>query len=80
MFSVPYIPNDLPELDSFNGPMFHTRSLGKEYPRLEASDIHSVAVIGGQKSAIETLLLCIKAGKTVHWIIREGGMDQHLSI
>ena len=59
MFSKPHILNNLTVSDSFSGPIFHTRSLGIEYPRLQASDVQSVAVIGGQKSAIETLLLCI---------------------
>ena len=50
-----------------------TGSLGKDYPRLQDSDVHSIAVIGGQKSAIEIASLCLDAGKTVHWIIRESG-------
>ena len=72
-FTTPYVPSHPDISDKFKGPIFHTRSLGTQYPLLQGDDVTNVAVIGGQKSAMETLLLCLNAGKTVHWIIREGG-------
>ena len=72
-FTIPYIPSN-PDISSdFKGPILHTRSLGAQYPRLQSQNVKSVVVIGGQKSAIETALLCLKAGKEVHWVIREDG-------
>ncbi len=72
-FTIPYVPAQPRISEDFRGPVFHTRSLGTEYPRLQADNVSNIAVIGGQKSAIETLLLCLRAGKVVHWIIREEG-------
>ena len=67
---LPAIPNID---DGFSGPVLHTYALGKEHHRLTDPAVKTVVVIGGSKSAIETVCLCIDAGKFVHWIIRPDG-------
>ncbi len=59
--------------NSFSGPVMHTVSLGLQYHLLTAPHIKEVALVGGNKSAIETLYLCVEAGKVVRWIIRPDG-------
>ena len=71
--SEPKYPK-IPNIDSgFTGPVMHTCSLGLQHHLLTAPEIKEVVVIGGSKSAIETLCLCVEAGKVVHWLIREDG-------
>lgn len=66
----PTIPNIN---DSFSGPVMHTCSLGLQHHLLTAPHVKEVVVVGGNKSAIETLCLCVEAGKIVHWLIRPDG-------
>jgi len=64
----PKIPNH-----GFNGPVLHSKYLGTEYPQLTAASVQDVVVVGGCKSAVEAATICLNAGKTVHWIIRDPG-------
>ena len=60
--------------DGFSGAVMHTCSLGRQHHLLTDPKVKEVVVVGGSKSAIETVCLCIEAGKFVHWVIRpEGG-------
>ena len=62
---------DIPNIDNgFAGPTLHTYFLGKDHHRLTDPAVKQVVVIGGSKSAIETVCLCIYAGKFVNWTIR----------
>lgn len=64
----PSIPND-----GFTGPIIHSRTLGKDHPKLTAPETTDVVVVGGCKSAIEATSICLAAGKQVHWVIRDTG-------
>ncbi len=67
-------PPDIANVDSsFLGPVMHTCSLGRQHHLLTAPEVKEIVVVGGSKSAIETVCLCIDAGKFVHWVIRTDG-------
>jgi dimethylaniline monooxygenase (N-oxide forming) len=68
--SHPNMPNIPNRAGGFTGPVVHTSLLGKQYSLVTAPEVDEVVVVGGSKSAIETVCLCIDAGKFVHWIIR----------
>ena len=59
-------------MDSFSGPMLHSHDLGIRSTELEtASD---VVILGGSKSAFDTVYLCCtNTSARCHWIIRETG-------
>jgi hypothetical protein len=38
-----------------------------------SKDIETIAVVGGNKSSFEAVCLSYKAGKNIHWLIREEG-------
>ena len=71
--SEPKKPNILNIDGGFTGPVIHTCLLGTKHHLLTDEKVNEVVVIGGSKSAIETVCLCIDAGKFVHWIIRPDG-------
>lgn len=73
----PQIPNVDPD---FKGPVIHSRYLGTDHHRLTDPSVESVVVLGGCKSAIETAMICIDAGKFVHWIIRPEGTGAGMMI
>lgn len=64
-----------PNLDTeaFKGLVIHSKDVGKRHQALTGPDVENVTVYGGCKSAIDTISLCISAGKHVDWIIREDG-------
>jgi cation diffusion facilitator CzcD-associated flavoprotein CzcO len=68
-FSIPQLPNI--DTSRFQGKVFHTKDLNKRSAELSLQDIETVAVVGGNKSSFEAVCLCYKAGKKVHWLIRE---------
>jgi dimethylaniline monooxygenase (N-oxide forming) len=70
-FSIPKLPNV--DTSSFEGKIFHTKALNKRSAELSSKDIEIVAVVGGNKSSFEAVCTCYKAGKNVHWLIREDG-------
>ncbi|PVH85139.1 FAD/NAD(P)-binding domain-containing protein [Cadophora sp. DSE1049] len=65
----------MPDIDisAFSGIAIHSKDLHKRYGDITSETIHSVVVVGGNKSAIEAASACARAGKTVHWLIREDG-------
>lgn len=70
-YSKPHIP-DVPN-EGFRGISFHTKSLGTRYHELISDAVKTVTIIGGTKSAVETATMCLRAGKTVHWVLRTTG-------
>ncbi|EHK27464.1 uncharacterized protein TRIVIDRAFT_124753, partial [Trichoderma virens Gv29-8] len=75
-FSNPKYP-DL-EMAEFKGLVIHTKYIGQQYEALLGSDVDSVAIYGGGKSAIDAVNLCIEAGKKVHWIISDKGSGPNM--
>lgn len=76
-------PTSLPNKPSFFGesssvPLFHSRDLQRNAPFLSSSSVHQVAVIGGSKSAFDTVYYLVKSGKQVHWLIRPDGQGPGL--
>ncbi|KAM7211547.1 hypothetical protein V8F06_013070 [Rhypophila decipiens] len=73
VLSVPSIP-DLPGADEFDAPLLHSSDLGLEDAAIMKSpDIKTIAVIGGCKSAYDTVYLAATTGHKVEWIIRKSG-------
>ncbi|KAI9730724.1 MAG: hypothetical protein M1834_005693 [Cirrosporium novae-zelandiae] len=64
--NVPDVPNN-----GYKGVIMHSKSLGVKYSQLTNDSVKEVVVVGGCKSAIETTILCLSAGKKVHWVVRE---------
>ncbi|KAL7925255.1 FAD/NAD(P)-binding domain-containing protein [Trichoderma austrokoningii] len=71
LFSNPNCPDLM--TSEFKGPVMHTKDIGQQYDALLGTNVESVAIYGGGKSAIDALNLCIEAGKKVHWIISDKG-------
>jgi dimethylaniline monooxygenase (N-oxide forming) len=65
----------IPELDlsKFDGFSFHSIDMASQYENMIASEVGHVTVVGGHKTALETVGLAARAGKTVEWLIREEG-------
>ncbi len=71
IFSAPEFPDV--DRSSFQGLAFHSKDLNKNSENLASEEIKTVAVVGGNKSAFEAVSASFKAGKDVHWLIREDG-------
>lgn len=56
---------------NFNIPMIHSSEIGTHLDALE--NLQSAMVVGGAKSAFDTVFLLLKAGKKVNWVIRKDG-------
>ncbi|KAF2727507.1 FAD/NAD(P)-binding domain-containing protein [Polyplosphaeria fusca] len=71
LYSAPHVP-DIQGLDAFAGLSMHSKLLGKQHHRLASPDIKSVFVVGGCKSATETVNLCLALPNKpqIHWIVR----------
>ena len=69
--SVPNMPS-LPGREQFGNPVIHQKDFGQSNV-LSASDIQKITVLGAGKSAADMVYDCVKAGKTVTWIIRATG-------
>ena len=69
--SIPKMPH-LPNKNMFNGPILHQKSFGQSNIITNLA-IKDVTVIGGGKSAADMVYACVKANKTVCWIIRKSG-------
>ena len=68
--SKPNVPA-LPGLDdAFSGITMHSKSLGSRHDELAAPSVRNIVVVGGCKSAVETIGICLSAGKRVHWVVR----------
>ncbi|KAJ5817286.1 cofactor FMO1 FAD enzyme [Penicillium robsamsonii] len=64
---VPKWPTD----ETFSSPVIHSADVGSHLNALDK--IQTATVLGGAKSAYDTVFLLLKAGKKVNWIIREDG-------
>ena len=71
LFSAPKIPK-VPGDDTFEAPIIHQEKFGQSEV-LTSPQLQNVAVIGGGKSAADMVYACVKAGKSVSWIIRDSG-------
>lgn len=71
LFSAPNIPK-IPGDDIFQAPIIHQENFGRSSV-LTLPQLQNVAVIGGGKSAADMVYACVKAGKSVSWIIRASG-------
>jgi dimethylaniline monooxygenase (N-oxide forming) len=69
--SEPHFPQ-LPNRDLFDGLVVHQSGFGAS-PILSSDSIQNVTILGGAKSAADMVYACVKAGKTVTWLIRESG-------
>ncbi|KAL8908199.1 MAG: hypothetical protein Q9171_005552 [Xanthocarpia ochracea] len=61
-----------PGLAYFDAPMIHQKDFGQSSV-LSDGDLHKVVVLGGGKSSADMVYACVKAGKSVTWIIRKTG-------
>lgn len=68
--SEPVVPS-YPKSTTFTAPILHSGDLGKHLDAIEK--VQSVTVVGGGKSAFDTVFLLLEAGKRVNWVIRDGG-------
>lgn len=69
--SIPNWP-DIP-IDTFTGPVMHSRDIGKRHSELISEKVKRVTVLGGCKSALDIVMACSAAGKKVDWVIRATG-------
>ncbi|KLU92408.1 hypothetical protein MAPG_11354 [Magnaporthiopsis poae ATCC 64411] len=70
--SHPVMPT-WPTASSFTAPIIHSYDVGTHLDQLKAADVGTATVVGGAKSSYDTVFLLLKAGKRVHWIIRDSG-------
>ncbi|ROV93455.1 hypothetical protein VPNG_09628 [Cytospora leucostoma] len=68
--SEPVVPR-YPQAAAFSAPIIHSTDTGKHLDLIEKTQ--SVTVVGGGKSAFDTVFLLLQAGKRVNWVIRDGG-------
>lgn len=71
MASIPNMPV-LPREPAFGAPIIHQESFGQSSV-LSSRELHNVTVLGGGKSSADMVYACVKAGKSVTWIIRKTG-------
>ncbi|KAL8906326.1 MAG: hypothetical protein Q9207_002101 [Kuettlingeria erythrocarpa] len=71
LFSAPNIPKISGD-DTFEAPIIHQERFGQSSV-LVSPQLQKVAVVGGGKSAADMVYACVKAGKSVSWIIRASG-------
>ncbi|KAI0468798.1 FAD/NAD(P)-binding domain-containing protein [Xylaria cf. heliscus] len=55
----------------FSNPIFHSAETGQRLEQIATAE--RATVVGGAKSALDTVYLLLKSGKKVDWIIREDG-------
>ncbi|KAK3396898.1 hypothetical protein B0T20DRAFT_244966 [Sordaria brevicollis] len=73
ILGVPNMPSFKGE-EAFDAPLFHSSSLGPRYTDvLQNPSINRIAVLGGSKSAYDTVYLAATTGHKVDWIIRKSG-------
>ena len=63
-----------PDIDSsrFQGLTLHSKDVGELYSHLMVLTLTTVAVVGGNKSAVDVVNACALDGRTVSWIVRPG--------
>ncbi|KAJ4385948.1 hypothetical protein N0V85_007951 [Neurospora sp. IMI 360204] len=73
ILGVPNMPS-LKGSETFDAPLLHSSTLGPRYQDvLQNPNINRVAVLGGSKSAYDTVYLAATTGHKVGWIIRKSG-------
>jgi len=73
VLSVPHMPQ-LDGAEEFDAPYIHSSELGpKSDIFLKDPSVHTVAVLGGGKSAYDAVYLAASTGHKVEWIIRKSG-------
>jgi dimethylaniline monooxygenase (N-oxide forming) len=70
--SIPKFPEEL-DWSEFAGSVMHSKDVGKNHNLLTAEKVKRVTVVGGNKSAVDAVYLCAKAGKEVDWVISPHG-------
>jgi dimethylaniline monooxygenase (N-oxide forming) len=58
---------------NFDVPVIHSSETGVHLDELAESKVKEAVVVGGAKSAFDTVFLLLKQGKKVHWVIRKDG-------
>lgn len=71
MASTPNMPV-LPGESTFEAPIIHQEAFGQSSV-LSSADMHNVTVLGAGKSSADMVYACVKAGKSVTWIIKKTG-------
>jgi dimethylaniline monooxygenase (N-oxide forming) len=71
VYSSPKLPNL--DMSRFAGRTLHSKYFGEQLSNILSPSVSSVTVVGGCKSAIDSVLACASEGKEVNWVIREGG-------
>jgi hypothetical protein len=72
--NVPHLPTfKMEKGHEFIPPIIHTKYLAKNSELLLSKAVKRVVVLGGAKSAFDTVQMLVKGGKDVTWIIREDG-------
>ncbi|KAL8838533.1 MAG: hypothetical protein Q9170_002113 [Blastenia crenularia] len=69
--SIPNMPR-LPGHEKFGNPIMHQKGFGQS-GILESPTINNITVLGAGKSSADMVYDCVKAGKTVTWVIRATG-------
>ncbi|EAA34374.2 hypothetical protein GE21DRAFT_3622 [Neurospora crassa] len=73
ILGVPNMPS-LKGSETFDAPLLHSSALGPRYQDvLQNPHINRVAVLGGSKSAYDTVYLAATTAHKVDWIIRKSG-------
>ncbi|KAL0471149.1 hypothetical protein QR685DRAFT_572148 [Neurospora intermedia] len=73
ILGVPNMPS-LKGGETFDAPLLHSSALGPRYQDvLQNPHINRIAVLGGSKSAYDTVYLAATTGHKVDWIIRKSG-------
>jgi dimethylaniline monooxygenase (N-oxide forming) len=72
--NIPHLPTFKTEQDQeFTPPIIHSKYVAKNSELLLSPGVQRVVVLGGAKSAFDTVQMLLKGGKEVTWIIREDG-------
>jgi dimethylaniline monooxygenase (N-oxide forming) len=71
VLSIPNLPK-LPNKERFEAPIIHLGDFGQSSV-LSSPNTHHVTVLGGSKSSADMIYACVKANKSVSWIIRVPG-------
>lgn len=70
--STPSFPRGI-NWKPFDGRVMHSKEVGTNHQLLTADSIKRVTVVGGNKSAVDVVNLCVLGGKEVDWVIRKEG-------
>jgi dimethylaniline monooxygenase (N-oxide forming) len=72
--NIPHLPSfQMEKGHEFTPPIIHSKYLAQKSEFLLSEAVQKVVVLGGAKSAFDTVQMLIRGGKDVTWIIREDG-------